>query len=107
MVFGRIRNEQPQKICEIKYEKNTIPAGHQTRTIPLKAVTNGQQLNELCLIFVRVPSEHCQLSARIDGIDRGFLFGNAAAELSPPGRHPLPLTFGNHSGKQILSPSLY
>jgi len=68
-------------MCEIKYDENPTPAGHQTRTIPLKTATNGQQLNELRSIFVRVPSEHCQLAARIDGIDRGFLFGNAAAEL--------------------------
>jgi len=29
------------------------------------------------LNFRMVLSEHCQLTARIDGIDRDFLFGNA------------------------------
>ena len=94
-------------MCEIKYDENPTPAGHQTRTIPLKTATNGQQLNELRSIFVRVPSEHCQLSARIDGIDRGFLFGNARGTRARPGLHPLALAIGGHTGKIGLSPLVY
>ena len=47
------------------------------RTIPLKAGSNGRELSEIRSIFVQGVSEHCQLTARIDGIDGGFLFGNA------------------------------
>ena len=92
---------------EIKYDKVPTPAGRQTRTIPLNAATNGQQLNELRSIFVRVPSEHCQLTARIDGIDRDFLFGNARGTRARPRLQPLPLAIGGHTGKQGFSPLIY
>jgi hypothetical protein len=48
-----------------------------------------------------------QPTARIDGIDGTFLFGNGAAPLLAPGVQPLPLAFGDHTGKQGLSPFVY
>jgi len=94
-------------MCKIKYDKSPTPTGHQMRTIPLNAATNGQQLNKLCSIFVRVPSEHCQLATRIDGIDRSFLFQNACGTRARPGLQPLPLVIGGHTGKLGPSPLVY
>ena len=51
---------------------------------------NGQELGKLCLIFGQGESEHCQLIARIDGIDRDFLFGNGAATGLALGCRPFP-----------------
>ena len=45
-----------------------------------------------------------QLTARSDGIDRAFLFGNGAASRVRPGMQPLPLVFGGHPGERGLSP---
>ena len=47
-------------------------------------VTNRRELSEICSIFVLRKSEHSQLAARIDGIDRDFLFGNGRPYLLAP-----------------------
>ena len=61
------------------------PGGGETRKIPLNAGSNGRELSEIRSIFERGQSEHCQLTARIDGIDRAFLFGNGVAPGLAPG----------------------
>ena len=48
----------------------------------------------------------CQLTARIDGIDRAFLFGNGAIT-ARLGLHPLPLVIGVSAGELGLSPFNY
>ena len=45
-----------------------------------------------------------QLTVRIDGIDRTFLFGNGVLSRVCPGMQPLPLVFGGHPGEWGLSP---
>ena len=70
------------KISEIKYEKMLSPARRQTRSIPLNAASNGQELSLQCLIFALGQSEHASSLRgaridRIDRIDRAFPFGNA------------------------------
>jgi hypothetical protein len=62
----------------------------QARSIPLKTTRNGQELSELCSISSQGEGEHCQLIARIDGIDRDFLFGNGAATGLALGCSPFP-----------------
>ena len=64
------------------------------RKIPLNAASNGQELSEIRSIFERGQSEHCQLTARIDGIDRTCLFGNGAASGLAPGCTPFPSRLG-------------
>ena len=49
----------------------------QTHLIPLNAASSGRELSEICSVFALGQSEHRHLTARIDGIDRAFLFGNA------------------------------
>jgi len=95
------------KKCEIKYEKMLPFAGCQPRPIPLNAASNGRELSEKCLIFALGENEHRQLIARIDGIDRAFLFGNARhPALLVPGS-PLCLAIGGHTGKPGSSPFIY
>jgi len=59
------------------------------------------------LNFRTASSEHCQLTARIDGIDRDFLFGNACGTRARPGLQPLPLAIGGRTGKLGLSPLVH
>ena len=51
------------------------------RAIPLNAASDGRELSELCSNLTLGPSEHCQLTAQIDWIDRGFHFGNVRIPL--------------------------
>jgi hypothetical protein len=63
---------------------------------------------ELEMLDFRPGAERAfQLTARIDRIDRDFLFWNARHPCSRPGVQPLPLAFGGHTGKQGLGPSIY
>ena len=48
-----------------------------------------------------------QLTARIDGIDHAFLFGNTRLSCSRSGLPLLLLATAGHIGKQGLSPSGY
>jgi len=83
-----------QKSSKLNTRKIPGPAERQIREIPLNAPLNGRELSEICLIFVRVPGEHCQLTARIDGIDRDFLFGTRAVPGLAPGCSPFPSRLG-------------
>jgi len=78
--------------------------GHQPQPIPLNAALSGPELSEKCSIFALGKSEHSQLTARIDGIDRAFLFGNARHPVLDPDP-PLRLAIGGHTGK--LGPGPY
>jgi hypothetical protein len=51
------------------------PAERYARSIPLNATPNGRILSWKCSIFAPGQSEQSRLAARIDGIDRAFLFG--------------------------------
>ena len=42
------------------------PGGDETRKIPLNVASNGRELSEICSIFERARSEHCQLTAPIE-----------------------------------------
>jgi len=92
------------KMFEIKYEKIPGPAKRQSRPIPLNAASNGRELSEKHSIFALGESEHASSPARIDGIDRTFLFGNARHPMLAPGLHPISPAFGGHTGKPGLSP---
>jgi len=59
------------------------------------------------LNFRTASSEHCQLTARIDGIDREFLFGNARGTRARTGLQLLPLAIGDHTGELGFNPSVY
>ena len=81
-------------MCEIKYEKIPPPAGRATRSIPLNAAVNERELSWQCLTFALGQSEHRQLTARIDGIDRAFLVWNVRLPCSRPGCSPSPSHLG-------------
>jgi len=78
--------------------------GLRPQLIPLNVASNGRELSEKCLIFALGESEHSQLTARIDGIDRAFLFGNARHLVLAPDP-PLRLAIGGHTGE--LGPGPY
>ena len=84
--------------------KNMLPpAERKTREIPLNAASNGRELSEICSIFGRSESEHPQSAARIDGIDGGFLFGNARPPCSHSGCSPFPSCLGTTQVRQGLA----
>ena len=73
------------------------PARRQTRSIPLNAALNGQELSEMCSIFVLSKSEHASSPRGLMGLiaisflgTRGFLCSHTGAAL--------PLAFGDHMG---------
>ena len=73
------------------HQYKTLASGErQTRSIPLDAASNGRESSEIRPIFVLRKSEHSQLTARIDGIDRTFLSGNPRFPYSRPGCSPSP-----------------
>lgn len=88
-------------------KKILIYIGHRTRFNPLNATSNGRKLNEERSIYALGLNRHCQLTARIDGIDRDFLFGNARFPQVAPGVQPLPLAFGALTGEQGPGPWSY
>jgi hypothetical protein len=73
------------------------------RTIPPNATLNGQKSSEICSIFALGLSLHCQLTARIDGIDRDFLFGNARFPSSRLGCSPFPSRLGTLQVSRALA----
>ena len=89
-----------QKSSKLNTGKILGPAEHQTRAIPLNATSNRRGLSEICSIFVGAPSEHCQLTARIDGIDRDDLLRFSRRcdwyliryTLAPPCKHFRPIS---------------
>src|ERR1700684_4721704 len=64
------------------------------RSIPPNATSNKRKSSEICSIFALGSSLHCQLTARIDGIDRDFLFGDARFSQLTPGCSPFPSCLG-------------
>ena len=85
MVLLALSKSATEKMFEIKSEKILPRAGRQTQSIPLNAAWNGWELSPQCSIFALAHTEHCQLTARVDGIDRAFLFGNTRLSLLAPG----------------------
>ena len=77
------------------------------RSIPLNPRSNGWELSELCLIFVLAKNEHCQLTARLDGlIDISFLGTRAGAQLVR-GLPCISLAFGGCTGELGPRPSMH
>lgn len=64
------------------------------QSIPLNAILSERELSKKCSIL---PWD-CQLTARIDGIDGSFLFGNAQFSQFATGVQHLPLAFGDLAG---------
>ena len=94
-------------ICEIKYEKTTIPCRMSNPNDPAKCGCERMKIEQDMLNFRAAARRACQLIPRIDGIDRDFLFGNVAAPWLAPGVQLLPLAFGGHTGESGPSPSIY
>jgi len=79
---------------EIKYEKNTRLCGTPNAYGPAKRDRERTRIERDMLDFRPGAKRACQLTARIDGIDRTFLFGNGAAACSRPGFTPSPRYWG-------------
>ena len=78
------------KMCEIKTEKHTTPAGHQPQSIPLNAVLNRCKLNEQCSI-----SEYSIASSH-HAPDRVSFWGMSGFLCLRPDP-PLPFAIGGHT----------
>jgi hypothetical protein len=87
------------EICEFKYEKNTRPCRMPRAVDPAERALERTNIEPTMLDFRPGAKRACQLTARIDGIDRDFLFGNARPPLLAPGMQLLPLVFGDHTGE--------
>jgi len=72
-------------MCEIKYTKNTSPWRTSAAVDPAKHALKRTRIERDMLDFRPEEKRACQLTARIDGIDRDFLFGNAQLPLLAPG----------------------
>ena len=94
-------------ICEIKYEKTTIPCRMSNPNDPAKRGCERTRIEQDMLDFRAAARQACQLIPRIDGIDRDFLFGNDVASWFAPRVHPLPLAFGKRTGELGSGPSIY
>ena len=91
---------RPQKCSKYNTKKIPHSARQQTRSVPLNAASNRQELSEQCSIFALGESEH---AARIDGIDCAFLFGNARQPSSHRGCTPFPSRLGPTQVSQGLA----
>jgi hypothetical protein len=94
-------------ICKIKYLKNTRPCKTSRAVDPAKRDLKRTNIELAMLDFRPGQSEQCQLTARIDGIDRAFLFGNARLPPLAFGEHSIPPRPRGYTGKQGLSPGTY
>jgi hypothetical protein len=94
-------------ICKIKYLKNTRPCKTSRAVDPAKRDLKRTNIELAMLDFRPGQSEQCQLTARIDGIDRAFLFGNARLPPLAFGEHSIPPHPRGYTGKQGLSPGTY
>ena len=95
------------KISEIKYIKNTTPYRTSNPVDPAKSRAKRTRIEQDMLDFCPGMKRTSQLIARIDGIDRDFLFGKARPPQLGCRVQALPLTFGGHTGKWGLSPCGY
>jgi hypothetical protein len=78
------------KICENKSEKNTRPYRMLRAVDPAKRGPKRTNIELTMLDFRPGAKRVCQLTARIDGINRAFLFRNARLPCSRRGCSPFP-----------------
>jgi hypothetical protein len=82
------------KICRKKYIKNTRPCRTPRPVDPAKRGPKRTGIELAMLDFRPGAKRACQLTARIDGIDRAFLFGNARLPCSCQGCSLFPSRLG-------------
>jgi hypothetical protein len=82
-------------ICEIKYSKNIKPCRTPRAIDPAKRDLKRTNIELAILGFCSGTKRACQLTARIDGIDRNSLFGNARSPCSRSGCSPSPRVLGS------------
>ena len=77
-----------------KFRKMLPCVGHQMHEIPLKMTQNGQELSELCSIFVLEESEHPSSPRRLMGLMAPSFLGTARHPGFAPGCSPFPSCLG-------------
>jgi hypothetical protein len=81
-------------ICENKYIKNTRTCRTLRPVDPAKRGLERTNIESTMLGFRPGAKQVCQLTARIDRIDRTFLFGNVRLPCSRRGCSPFPSRLG-------------
>ena len=85
-------------MSEINYIKNTTPYRTSNPVDPAKSRVKRTRIERDVLNSCPGMKRASQLTARIDGIDRDFLFWKARPPLLACRVQALPLTFGGHTG---------